>query len=150
MEFTTTEKLIRCGYIYLFKKMLANDVSCWECILRRKGAQCNASTKLSATDEFIGHNNDHTHPPSQTEVEITKVKAIIKRKAESTVDTRYIIKKRVGRGRCKSAFSRYTEKKYPTCSLGSGHATTSSGSRRNSGVASSIPSHNKWWGGLGV
>ena len=69
------------------KKMLANDVSCWECILRRKGAKCNASIKLSTTDEFIGHNNDHTHPSSLTEVEITKVKASIKRKAEPTVET---------------------------------------------------------------
>ena len=98
---------------------------------RRKGAQCNASIKLSATDEFIRHNNDHTYPPSQTEVEITKVKASIKRKGRvncrnESADTTYIIKKCVGRGRYKSAFSRYPEKKYPTCTRGSEHATKSS------------------------
>ena len=36
MEFTKTEKgqreLIRNGYIYVLKKMLANEVSSWECI----------------------------------------------------------------------------------------------------------------------
>ena len=91
MEFTTTErgnrKLIRDGYMYVFKKMLANDVSSWECILRRKGAQCKASIKLSILDEYIGQNNEHTHPPSQTQVEVTKAKASIKRKAEATEET---------------------------------------------------------------
>ena len=91
MEFTTTErgnrKLIRDGYMYVFKKMLANDVSSWECILRRKGAQCKASIKLSILDEFIGQNNEHTHPPSQMQVEVTKAKASIKRKTEATKET---------------------------------------------------------------
>ena len=36
MEFTTTEsgnqKLIRDGYMYVFKKMMANDISSLECI----------------------------------------------------------------------------------------------------------------------
>ena len=91
MEFTTTErgnrKLIRDGYMYVFKKMLANDVSSWECILRRKGAQCKASIKLSILDEFIGQNNEHTHPPSQMQVGVTKAKASIKRKTEATKET---------------------------------------------------------------
>ena len=81
MEFTITErrnrKLIRDGYLYVFKKMLA-DVSSWECILRRKGAQCKASIKLSILDEFIGQNNEQTHFASQTQVEVTKAKATIK------------------------------------------------------------------------
>ena len=83
MEFTTTErgnrKLIRDGYMYVFKKMLANDASSWECILRRIGAQCKASIKLSILE--------HTHTPSQTQVEVTKAKASIKRKAEATEET---------------------------------------------------------------
>lgn len=65
MEFTVTEKgqrkLLLNGYIYVFKKMLANDISCWECILRREDTQCNATVKLSILDEFIGQNNEHTH-----------------------------------------------------------------------------------------
>ena len=82
MEFTITErrnrKLIRDGYLYVFKKMLADDVSSWECISRRKGAQCKASIKLSILDEFIGQNNEQTHFASQTQVEVTKAKATIK------------------------------------------------------------------------
>ena len=73
--------------MYTFKKTLSNDVRCWECVLRRKDAQCNAIVKLSVTAEFLGQNNEHTHPPSQTEVEVTKVKASIKRKAETTMET---------------------------------------------------------------
>ena len=91
MELTETEKgqrkLIRNGYIYVFKKMLANEVSSWECILRRKGNQCKATIKLSPTDEFIDQMSEHTHAPSQTEVEVTKVKSRIKRKATKTLET---------------------------------------------------------------
>ena len=88
MEFTTKErgnrKLIRDGYMYVFKKMLANDVRSWEC---RKGAQCKTSIKLSILGEYIGQNNERTHPPSQTQVEATKAKASVKRKAEATEKT---------------------------------------------------------------
>ena len=73
--------------MYVFKKMLTNDVSSWECILRRKGTQCKASIKLSILGEFIGQNHEHTHPPSQIQVEVTKAKASIKRKAEATEET---------------------------------------------------------------
>ena len=58
-----------------------------KCILRQKGAQCEASIKLSILDEFTGQNNENTHPPSQTQVEVTKAKASIKRKAENTEKT---------------------------------------------------------------
>ena len=44
MEITSTEKgknkIARNGYLYVFKKMLANDGRCFECELRRKGNQC--------------------------------------------------------------------------------------------------------------
>ena len=74
MEFTTTEKgrrkVIRNGFMYVFQKTLANDVSSWECVLRRKG-QCKARIKLSV---------------SQTNCEAVKVEASIKRRAETTAD----------------------------------------------------------------
>ena len=47
-------------WIYVFRKMLANDSSNWECILRRKGNQCKATIKLSPTDEFIEPVNENT------------------------------------------------------------------------------------------
>ena len=91
MEFMETEKrqrkLIRNGYIYVFKKMMANEVSFWECILHRKGNQCNTTIKLFPTDEFIDQVNEYTHASSQTEVEVTKVKSRIKRKATTTLET---------------------------------------------------------------
>ena len=40
MEIRSTEKgkikVVRNGYLYVFKKMLATDVRCFECELRRK------------------------------------------------------------------------------------------------------------------
>ena len=82
MEFTTTKKvqrkLIRNEYIYVFKKMLPNDVSYWECNLHRKNNQCKVTIKISPTDEFIEQVNEHTHAPSQAEVEVIKVKANVK------------------------------------------------------------------------
>ena len=92
MEFTTTEKgnrkLIRNGYMYLFQKNLANEITSWDCVLRRNNNnQCKARVKLTATDEFVEEVNVHTHPPSQTQVEIAKVKSSIKRKSTTTQDT---------------------------------------------------------------
>ena len=90
MEFITTEKgqrkLIRNGYIYVFQKSLADDVSSWECVLRRKG-QCKAGVKLTVTDDFIAQTNEHTHPPSEITCEVSKIKCYIKRRATDTMDT---------------------------------------------------------------
>lgn len=90
MEFTVTERgkpmLIKDGYTYLFQKTLANEVQSYECVLRRKG-QCKAKVKLSADNEFLNQLNDHTHPPSQTKVEATKVKAKVKERASTSNET---------------------------------------------------------------
>ena len=49
MEITSTKtgknKIARNGSLYVFKKMLANDVWCFECELRRNGNQCKAMIK---------------------------------------------------------------------------------------------------------
>ena len=52
----------------------------WE----RKGYQCNTKVKLSPLDEFLDEIHEHTHAPSQTECQVTKVKAGIKRRPEET------------------------------------------------------------------
>ena len=57
--------------------MLTNDVRCFKCELRRKGNQCKAMIKLDIHDKIIGEVNFHTHAPSQTQVEMAKVKASI-------------------------------------------------------------------------
>jgi hypothetical protein len=90
MEFTTTERgqrmLIRNGHIYTFQKFLANEIQSWECTHRRKG-QCKARVKVNANNEFLEQVNEHTHPPSNTKVEVAKVKSAMKRRAETTNDT---------------------------------------------------------------
>lgn len=78
--------LIKDGYTYVFQKTLSNEVKSYECVLRRKG-QCKARVKLSANDEFLEQFNDHTHPPSQTKVEVTKVKAKVKERASTSNET---------------------------------------------------------------
>eukprot|EP00096_Caligus_rogercresseyi_P016870 TRINITY_DN9966_c0_g1_i1.p1 TRINITY_DN9966_c0_g1~~TRINITY_DN9966_c0_g1_i1.p1 ORF type:complete len:170 (-),score=8.00 TRINITY_DN9966_c0_g1_i1:72-581(-) len=91
MEFTTTEKgslkILKDGYIYVYKKKLANDLRTFECILRRKGSQCNSTIKINNKDEFVSQNNEHTHAPSQTEAQVTLTTANIRRRAEETMDT---------------------------------------------------------------
>ena len=91
MEFTTTErgqrKLLRNGYMYVHRRNLSQRSSMWECIYRRKGYQCNAKVKLSPSDEFLDEIHEHTYAQSQTEWQVTKVKAGIKRRAEETEET---------------------------------------------------------------
>lgn len=90
MEFTRTEKgarkLLNDGYIYIFQKNLANDLTSWECVDRRKG-QCKARVKLTIMDEFVQQVNEHTHPPSQVKCEVAKVTASVKLRAETSNDT---------------------------------------------------------------
>ena len=76
---------IRDKFMYTYQKELANDVSTWECVLRRKG-QCKARVHLSAGGEFLRIVNKHTHPSVPTQFEITKVRAGIKRRADTTQD----------------------------------------------------------------
>ena len=56
MEFTLTERgsrmLIKDGYTYVFQKLLASDIKCYECFRGRKG-QYKAKIKLSADDAFL-------------------------------------------------------------------------------------------------
>ena len=87
MEFVSSQKrkqkIIRNGFIYVFQKDLANEVRSYECELRRK-SQCKAKIKLDLGDNVIEQLNEHTHPPSQVKVELTKVKSRIKDTAESS------------------------------------------------------------------
>ena len=56
--------------------------------LRRNGNQCKAVIKLDISDEPNGEVNLHKHTLSQTQVEVAKVKANVKRKAQTATDTR--------------------------------------------------------------
>ena len=90
MEFTTTERgarmLIRNGFRYVFQKELSNNLQSWECVLRRKG-QCKAKVKLHMNGEPVEESNEHTHPSLQVEIEVTKIKASVKRRSQATHDT---------------------------------------------------------------
>ena len=81
-----TRKLIRNGYQYAKQKDLANGLTSWECIERRKG-NCKAKVKLNAIDDFVEQVQEHTHAPSATRCDLTKVCASIKEKASTTHDT---------------------------------------------------------------
>ena len=72
--------------MYVFQKNMANNLTSWECVLRRRG-QCKARIKLTVTDDFVEQTNEHTHPPNQTQCEVVKLKAGIKRQAEATFQT---------------------------------------------------------------
>ena len=90
MEFITTERgarmLILNGFRYVFQKELSNNLQPWECVLRRKG-QCKAKIKLHMNGEFVGEINEHTQPPSKDQIEVTKIKASIKRRSQATHET---------------------------------------------------------------
>ena len=90
MEFTTTERaarmLIQNGFRHVFQKELSNNLQPLECVLQRKG-QCKAKIKLHMNGELVGVINEHTHPPSQDQIEVTKIKASIKQRPQATHDT---------------------------------------------------------------
>ena len=64
---------------------MANRLT-WECVERRRG-NCKAKVKLNAIDDFVDQVQEHTHAPSATRCELTKVRASIKRKASTTHET---------------------------------------------------------------
>ena len=78
--------LIRNGFWYDFQKELSKNLQSWECVLRRKG-QYKAKVKLHLNGELLGEINEHTHPPSQDQMEVEKIKASIKRRSQATYDT---------------------------------------------------------------
>ena len=78
--------LIGNGFRYFFQKELSNNLQSREFVVRRKG-QCKAKVNLHMNGELVGEINEHTHPPSQDQIEITKIKASIKRESQATHDT---------------------------------------------------------------
>ena len=72
--------------MYTYHKPLAQGATSWECGKRRSG-RCQARLHLSATDECIASINEHSHPSSDVQCEVAKVKANIKRRAETTNET---------------------------------------------------------------
>ena len=80
-----TRKLISNGHMYLFQTELPDEVTSWECELRR-GGQCKARIKLYRNNAFLQEVNDHTHSPTQTKVEVVNVKASIKRRVGTSLD----------------------------------------------------------------
>ena len=90
MEFIFTEraakKLIRNGYQHAKQNDLSNGLTSWECNERRKG-NGKAKVKMNATDDFVEQVQEHTHAPSGTRSELTKVRSSIKRKLSTKHDT---------------------------------------------------------------
>lgn len=72
-------------YIDLLLKNLANGIVLWEWELKRE-RECRASIKLEELYNFVKQFNGHTHPPSASKCETTKVKENIKRRACNSLD----------------------------------------------------------------
>ena len=82
--------------MYVYQKHLAGEVTLRERELGRRGP-CKARVKLDRNNAFLQEVNDNTptHPPTHThphthtqiKVEVVKVKASIKRQAETSLDT---------------------------------------------------------------
>ena len=70
----------------MYQKDLADEVTSWQCELRRRG-QCKARVRLDRNNEFLQEVNDHTPPPIKRKVEVVKVKASIRRRAEISLGT---------------------------------------------------------------
>ena len=90
MQFTTTErgqrKLIKDGYLFILHKNFANDCTSWECVLIIK-EHSKARVKLDTNDDFVEQTNQHTHPSTQINCEVEKVRVGIKRRATEIVMT---------------------------------------------------------------
>ena len=90
MELVTSQKknpkIIHNGYVYNFQKDLANQVRFFECQLRRKG-HCKNKIEVEDGDNIVGHTNNHTHAPSQTNCEVVRIKSLIKDRPEETLDS---------------------------------------------------------------
>ena len=87
MWFSFTErgggKLIRNGYQYVKQKDLANGLTSWECIECRKG-NCQVKVKLNGINDFLEQVKEHTHAPSGTRCELTKVRVKGKHQLQMT------------------------------------------------------------------
>ena len=97
MEFTTTEKgnrkLIHEGYMYVFQKNLANDVTSREWG-KGRGGEYKTKIKLDEVGNFLERIKDDTHVPSEAKCEIAKVRANIKRRATETQNPAQVILRR--------------------------------------------------------
>ena len=117
-------KLIRNGYIHVYQKNLAEEVTTWECKLRRRD-QIEARVKLDRSKWSKWsytpptHTQTHTHTPMQTKTEVVNVKAGIKRRAQTSLDTaQQIIRGDFRSCFCESATDEQHKKKYlPAASL---------------------------------
>ena len=90
MEFRKTNQgkdmLIDGGYLYVYKQPLADNKHSSECRFRRKKI-CKALVTI-LDDEIIDRVNQHTcSAPNAAQVEVAKLRAGIKRKAQITQDT---------------------------------------------------------------
>ena len=87
MEFIVTtqgkRQLIFDGHLYVCQKQLAKNVDSWECEHRRRNL-CKAKIKMS-DDQVIEEVNEHSCGNEHTKFEVTKIRAEMKRRAETTM-----------------------------------------------------------------
>lgn len=64
------------GFVYVFQKRLANDVTNWEIVKRGK---CKTRVKFDENEDFLEMVNEHTHAPSREYIEVHAVRALTRR-----------------------------------------------------------------------
>ena len=79
-------KLLYNNHMYVKQKVLKNGAVCWECDQRRNKFACK--TKLPVLDDqIIKVTNDHTHAVNRGEVQASKVRQEMKKRARETKET---------------------------------------------------------------
>ena len=88
LSISSNNKITLGGYICVKQKTLANNVTSYECELRRgsgKGLSvCKARVKIAADMTVVGYVNTHSHAPDDAHCQVQQVRARIKRRAEET------------------------------------------------------------------
>ena len=79
------ELLVMDRYIYSQQKTLAGGVISWECVERRNAKSCIAKIKTLNGNE-VGRLHEHTHPADVEKINVLKIKAEMKRRAQITAE----------------------------------------------------------------
>ena len=79
-------KLLYNNYTFVKQKVLKNGAVCWECDQRRN--KFAYKTKLPVLDDqIIKVTNDHTHAVNRGELQTSKVRKEMKKRARQTEET---------------------------------------------------------------
>ena len=76
-------KLLYDNYMYVKQKVLKNGTVCWECDQQRNKFACKAKLHV-LDDQIIKEVNNHTHAVNRGEVQASKVRQEMEKRARKT------------------------------------------------------------------